>query len=160
MTDLRDQLVARFGPSTAPDATKAPETGPDPLGAHAHLDTDWIRLLRTLAPQVGQPVKPDVSLEAAKQLTDRTLKALKDTSRGRERSALDQARSDYLKRRDRIAWGRLKDQFTDHQLSDKAYRALKQTDIDPEKALRKLKKLTPAEAATMSAARLRDALSS
>ena len=142
MKDLRDQLVARFGaPSTpeAPQDTSAaekPGTLPPELGPQAHLGSDWLKLLRTLAPPLGRPVKSDVSLEAARQLTDHTLKALKAAGRSRERSELDGLRADYLKRREALAWRCLKDQFTAHSLSDKAYRALKQEGVDPAKALR------------------------
>lgn len=160
MKDLREQLAARFGqptPEPEPAAAAAPAKD-DPLGPAAHLGSQWLVLLKQLGPSVGHPVKRDASLNAARQVTDRTLKALKAAKRNRDRSALDKARSDYLKKREKLAWGRLKDDLTARGGSQKAYRALKQSKVDPEQALKKLARLKE-DVAAMGANRLRDALS-
>ena len=87
-----------------------------------------------------------------------SLPSARAAKRGRDRAALEKARSDYLKKREKIAWARLKEGITRRGGTQKAYRALKQTNIDPEKALRKLKRL-PENLSTYGASRLRDALS-
>jgi len=158
MKDLREQLAARFGQPTPEPAAAPASPANDPLGPHAHLGSAWIALLRQLGPSVQQQVKRDLSLNAAKQVTDRTMKALKAARRNRDRSALDKSRSDYLKKREKQAWGMLKDGLTARGGSAKAYRALKQSKVDPEQALRKLKRIQD-DLSTMGANRLRDALS-
>ena len=130
----------------------------DLLGPKAHLGTDWIRLLRTLGPSMQQTVKADLSLNAARQVTDRTLKALKAANRGRDRAALTKARSEYLKKREKFAWSRLKEDLSRRGGPQKAYRAIKQSSVDPEQALRKLARL-PEDLSSYGANRLRDALS-
>lgn len=158
MKDLREQLAARFGQPVPEPEPASPPQKDDPLGPQAHHASEWLALLKTLGPSVGQPVKRDASLSAAKQVTDRTLKALKAAGRKRDGSTLDKARSDYLKKREKLAWGRLKDDIAQRGGSPKAYRALKQSKTDPEQALKKLKRLSE-DVGAMGANRLRDALS-
>ncbi|MEL6347313.1 MAG: hypothetical protein AAFV53_29625 [Myxococcota bacterium] len=159
MKDLREQLAARFGaPAKEPDAP-ASSTKDDPLGPSAHLQTDWLARLRVLGPSVGIPVKAAPSLNAAKQLTDKTLKALKKAGKKHDKRDLEKLRGEYLKKREKLAWSAIKEQFTALNLSQKTYRALKQDKkADPEKILGRLKKLDAQQAAEMGAARLRDAL--
>ena len=159
MKDLREQLAERFGrPIPEPEPAQADASASDPLGPTAHLDTEWIRLLRTLGPGVQQTVKANLSLNAARQVTDRTLKALKAAKRGRDRAALTKARSEYLKKREKLAWSRLKEDIGRRSGPQKAYRAIKQSGVDPEQALRKLARL-PEDLSSYGANRLRDALS-
>ncbi|MFT4976795.1 MAG: hypothetical protein ACI8S6_002700 [Myxococcota bacterium] len=155
MKDLRDQLSSHFK-QPAPTAAAAPAAA-DPLGPRAHLGSDWIALLRKLGPSMKLAVKPDISLHAAQQVTDRTLKALKAAGRKRDRSDLDKARSGYNGKREKIAWARLKEDLTGRGGSQKAYRALKQSKVAPEQALKKLARLDE-DLSAMGATRLRDAL--
>ena len=157
MNDFRDQLAARFGAAVpAPTPSEAPPAD-HPLSPEAHRSSAWFACLRALGPRVQQAVKPDLSLPAAHQVTDRTLKALKQSGMRREHAELDKARSEYQKKREKIAWAALKEALTDRGGSPKAYRALKQSGVDPERALKALARISD-DIATYSAARLRDAL--
>lgn len=158
MSDLRSQLIAKLGASPPAEAPAAPSAAPDPLHADAHLDTPWLALLRAARAPGLAAVPPKPSLNAAKQLTDKAVKALKGAGAAREARALDDARQDYLKRREKLAWAELKRQFTACDLPERSYRALKQAEVDPEKALAKLRRQDPAALKAMGADRLRDAL--
>lgn len=158
MKDLCEQLAERFGmpmPEPAPDT---PTASTDPFGPTAHLESEWLRCLRKQAPRVQLSVKRDLSLPAARQLTDKTLKALKKSGMRTEHATLQDARAAYLKKREKLAWARLKAELVQRGGSQKAYRALKQSNINPEKAFIALGRLS-GDLSSYGAAKLRDALS-
>ena len=159
MKDLRTQLAARFG--AAPEASPPPPPAPDLglLGPEAHLGTPWIAALRKVRdlPDLGRlPDKP--SLGNARQHTDQAIKALKKLNRGREAEQLDDLRSRFYDKRDKEAWGQMKDRFTALDLPDRAYRAVKQSDVDAVVALQRLQKLDEPTLKTLGADKLRDIL--
>jgi hypothetical protein len=88
-------------------------------------------------------------------LTDQLAKAMKKLGRGRDAKALKALREKFLTRRDKQAWARIKLHFKAHDLSDKAYRGLKQAGADPVKALAKLDRVSPDELRALGAQRLK-----
>jgi hypothetical protein len=161
VSDLRSQLVARFGESEAPASIPEPSANDakDPLGTSAHLATPWLSALLAAAGQQRDLKVPRApSLNAARQLHDRLIKKLKAQGRGRERADLNDLRSRYLKRREKTAWSRLKAQLSDLDVPAKLYRSLKQSGVDPEKVLDRIAKAGDARLRTMNLAELRIAL--
>ena len=155
MNDLRSQLISKLGaaPPAPASATPIADDGLDPF---AHLQTPWFALVRTARVAGGPEVPPKPSLPAARQITDKLAKALKATGRPREAAALIEAREDFLKRREKQAWSLIKARFTDLDLPERAYRALKQSEVDPEKVWAKLRKADTTELKGMGADRLRE----
>jgi len=80
-------------------------------------------------------MKSQPSLAAAIQYTDVVIKFLKKEGRKREIKALKDERQQFLSKREKFAWSKLKSLFTELKLSQKAYRRLKQESTDPAKAL-------------------------
>lgn len=166
MSDLKSQLEARFGarpPAVveAAPAVPAPAESPfEKLDPWEHLGDAWLVELRRLGPQTGVgaiPARP--SLQAARQLTDKTCRDLKAKGRKREQAGLDGLRASFLKKRESRAWALVKDRFGRLSLSDRAYRAVKQhPQIDPEKVLDRLDRQDRSELAALGADRLRDLL--
>ena len=74
---------------------------------------------------------------AVRQAHDVLCKRLKANGKKREKAALDDLRSRYLKKREKIAWSRLKTALDEAGVSQKLYRAIKQGKIDPETALQR-----------------------
>ncbi len=130
------------------------------LADDAHLSDPWLERLRQLLPTVDRP--PQLSrtpkLGQARQATDQLMGQLKKAGRRRELRELDALRKDFYARRDKAAWAAIKARFQELDLSDKAYRALKQTGADPMSALGRLSKASPEELQTMGARRLREHL--
>ena len=158
MQDLRSQLIARLGATPPAAESSVPETV-DPLGPTAHLDSAWMVMLRDVLPVGGVAQLPsDAKLARCQQATAQTVKALKKAGRGRDARALTRSRDDYLARRARLAWSRVKTRFQEAGASDKAYRALKQGNADPERVLRNLEKLSREQLDGMGARRLREVL--
>ena len=156
--DLKSQLEARFGPaSPAPAAPASKPSLPD-RDPDAHLGTPWMSLLRAARAPGLDSVPPKPSIPAARQLTDKAAKALKAAGQERADRALVEARDDFLKKREKEAWGLIKSRFTDLDLPERAYRALKQGEVDPEKVWARLRKASPEELKPMGADRLRDHL--
>lgn len=161
MKDLRSQLAARFG---APDPATAAPPPPPPkdlgiLGPEAHLATPWIAALRKLRdlPDPGRLAdKP--SLGNARQHTDKAIKALKKLNRTREAEELDDLRSRFLDKRQKEAWAQMKERFGALDLSERAYRAVKQSDVDAVVALERLQKLDEPTLKSLGADKLRDIL--
>ena len=142
MQDLRSQLIARLGATPPAAESSVPETV-DPLGPTAHLDSAWMVMLRDLLPVGGVAQLPsDAKLARCQQATAQAIKALKKTGRARDAKALARSRDDYLTRRAKLAWSRVKTRFQEVGASDKAYRALKQRNAEPERVLRNLEKLS------------------
>jgi hypothetical protein len=158
MTDLRNQLAAQFGLDPAVGVEAAPAAD-DPLGASAHLRTPWLdALLLAVRQERGMSAPKQPSLNAAKQLHDRLKKRLKGAGQRRQIRALDDLRSNYLKRREKQAWSRLKAGLAAMGTSEKLYRSLKQSKGDPERVLQRLKRLKPDEISGQGQAKLRELL--
>lgn len=146
--DLKSQLIALGAREPAPEPS-AP--GLDPW---AHLPTPWMTLLR----RASADCPPRPSLNAARQLTDKAAKALKNSGRGRESAELVKARDQFLKAREAEAWGLIKARFTELDLPERAYRALKQGEVDPEKVWARLSKQSAEALRPMGADRIRELL--
>lgn len=135
MSDLRSQLIAKLGvDAPAPDVVKTPAVS-DPLGPTAHLGSDWLNTLLPAARTAGIKLNPNPSLGAARQAHDVLVKRLKANGQKREKAQLDDLRSRYLKKREKLAWSRLKTTLDEAGVSAKLYRAIKQGKVDPETAL-------------------------
>ncbi len=158
MSDLQSQLMAKLG-AAAPVAepeTRVKVDPNDPLGDTAHLATPWLEALQAEARRAGGlkvPARP--SLNAAKQLHDRLGKQLKGQGKNRLKRELDDLRSRYLKRRDKLAWTRLKTTLTDAGASPKFYRSVKQSGVEPERALTRLDRTGAEKLRAMNQADLR-----
>jgi len=164
--DLKSQLASAFGrdpQAEAPPAREAvlPAALPALLGPDAHLASPWLQALRRLAGRDGVPAVPArPGLPAARQLTDTAVKALKGAGRKRDASELSDLRARFLSARDKEAWGLVKARFVALDLSEKAYRALKQGEADPLAVWTRLSRCTDAELQAMGHARLREVLGS
>ncbi len=165
MSDLRSQLAAAFGrPAEAPDepaAASAPSgAAPSILDDDAHLDTEWLTVLRRL--RADLPGAPDLAdrpkLAQARMVSDRLVKMLKKSGRKRDARQLAGLRDDFLARRDKAAWAAVKLRFNELGLSSKAYRSLKQVGADPQQALARLRNAPEEDLRSMGAARLRELL--
>ena len=138
MSDLRSLLIAKLGVDAPPPSEEVkPEQSADPLGPSAHLDSDWVRELLPAARAAGIDVNRTPSMGAVRQAHDVLCKRLKANGKKREKAALDDLRSRYLKKREKIAWSRLKTALDEAGVSQKLYRAIKQGKIDPETALQR-----------------------
>lgn len=163
MSDLRSQLLAQFPtleeetPSSPPPSEE--DSLPEILREHALYGSPWMQQLRQLLSGPlgkGMTLKARPSQQATSQITDRLLKRLKQEGRRRERSQLQEARADFLRRRERAAWSAIKEQFSAAKLSDKAYRSLKQEKgVDPAQVLQRLRKEDPSRLQAMGAKRIR-----
>ena len=138
MSDLRSQLIAKLGavPSAAEPAAEESPTD-DPLGSQAHLDSEWMKQLLVDARKGGLELTATASLGAARQAHDVLAKQLKAQGRKREKSVLDDLRSRYFKKREKLAWSRLKSRVDESGMSAKLYRSLKQSGVDPEVLLQR-----------------------
>ena len=147
---LRRAAVANGSP--VPEAPAPTPSGtddlPDPLGS------DWIALLRSHGvdlpggPTMGQLV----------QRSDACARALKEGGRRRESEALVREKDSFLRARAAKAWALVKARFAELELSEKAYRSLKQEDADPERILVKLRGARGEALRGTGAAKLREAL--
>ncbi len=158
MSDLRSQLVSKLGarePAPQPDTRANAASELDP---NAHLPTPWIALLRAVRAPGAPPVPPKPSIQAARQLTDKAARALKDAGQNRAARELIDAREDFLKKREKEAWSLVKTRFGELDLPERAYRAIKQSEADPEKVWAKLRRAPQDELKAMGADRLRDLL--
>lgn len=136
MSDLRSQLIAKLGvEAPEPDAQKEHAGSDDPLAANAHLQSEWVKALIPAARAGGVKLNPSPSLGAVRQAHDVLVKQLKGQGRKRERAELDDLRGRYMKKREKVAWTRLKTTLEAAGLSTKLYRAIKQGKVDPEKVL-------------------------
>jgi len=136
MSDLRSQLIAKLGVEAPdPDASKKTADLDDPLSAAAHLKSEWVRALIPAARAGGVKLNPNPSMGAVRQAHDVLVKQLKGQGRKRERAELEDLRGRYMKKREKVAWTRLKTTLEAAGLSSKLYRAIKQGKVDPEKVL-------------------------
>jgi hypothetical protein len=133
----------------APSAAPATADLPDALAS------DWIALHRTL----GGEVPRDPSIGQLTQRSDALARALEGSGRKREAVELRRLKDAWLRERARRAWGLVKARFEELALSEKAYRALKQEDADPERILTRLRGPRGEALRGVGAAKLREALS-
>ena len=122
---------------------------PDPLAS------DWIALHRSL----GGDVPRDPTIGQLTQRSDALARTLEASGRKREAAELRRLKDAWVRERGRRAWGFVKDRFEALALSDKAYRALKQEDADPERILTRLRGPKGEALRGVGAAKLREALS-
>ena len=156
VSDLRAQLIAKLG-VVPPEADEAHAEAPvaDPLGANAHLDSEWMKQLLVDARMAGMDLGANASLGKARQTHDVLAKQLKAQGRKREKAVLDDLRSRYLKKREKLAWSRLKAKVDASGLSAKLYRSLKQSGVDPEVLLQRWQRTSKQ---SLNQAELREAL--
>lgn len=159
MQDLRSQLVSKLGATPPPEDTDDAVTAPDPLGPTGHQDCEWFARLTGLLPLGAVEALPaDAKLARCVQATAQAIKVLKRSGRGGEAKALGKLRDEYLARRAKLAWARVKARFVEVGASDKAYRSLKQGDADPERVLQALDTLRPELLQGASPRKLRELL--
>jgi hypothetical protein len=96
-----------------------------------------VKALLPAARGSGIKVNPNPSFGAVRQAHDVLVKHLKSNGRKREKAELDDLRSRYLKKREKLAWSRLKATMEEGGVSQKLYRAIKQSKVDPETALQR-----------------------
>lgn len=151
MDDLKNALKKALQPDSSLQAREqAPEPEvpgmPDPKGSA------WLQALAAHVPlPKGAPVA------RLRQLTDQQVKELR--ARGRERDAKELARlrDDWMRAAELEIWSRIKARFAELDLSEKAYRSVKQTTkLQPEALLRKLNTRRAEELRGASPERLRD----
>ncbi|MEC7948254.1 MAG: hypothetical protein VX265_11875 [Myxococcota bacterium] len=160
MQDLRSQLVAKLGATLPPeDAADDPVTVSDPLGPSGHLDSPWVCMLRELLPLGGvAPMPPDAKLARCQQVTAQVVKLLKKSGRAADARTLAKLRDEYVARRAKVAWARVKRRFSELGASEKAYRSLKQGNADPERILRNMDRMDREMFEGAGARRLRELL--
>lgn len=144
MDHLRDALKNALG-VTPPEPE--PSVLPDPYAS------GWIAALRRY-----EDVPKGLSMGQLTQRSDARSRALKDAGRAREGADLKKAREDFERDRDKRAWAAVKERFAALELPEKAYRALKQEEANPEKVLLRLRGAKGEALRGAGAARVRDAL--
>lgn len=121
---------------------------PDPL------QSPWVAELRAQRVEIPK----DASIGQLTSRSDVRCKELKAAGRTREAAALLQLKEQFLKEREKRAWEGVKERFSALELSEKAYRALKQEDADPVKVLARLTSKKSEELRGVGAARLKELL--
>jgi hypothetical protein len=121
---------------------------PNPLGG------EWGVLLRSL----GVEIPRDATLGQLTQRSDARTRELAAQGRKREGERLRSAKEEYLRGRERAAWSLVKARFAELDLPEKAYRALRQEEANPERVLTRLRGRRGEELRGAGAARARDAL--
>jgi hypothetical protein len=151
MSQLKDALKGLGFTEPAP-AARPPDPAaaalPDPLAS------EWVALMRSL----GADVPVGATLGQLLARSDARARELKNVGRARDADALKRARESFVQDRRQRAWALVKARFAELELSEKAYRALKQEDADPEKVLARLRGPKGEALKGAGAARLRDAL--
>ena len=109
--------------------------------------------------ELGGEVPRDPTLGQLTQRSDALARSLEASGRKRDAAELRRRKEALLRERARRAWGLVKDRFEALALSEKAYRALKQEDADPERILARLRGPKGEALRGVGAAKLREALS-
>ena len=136
MSDLRSQLIAKLGVEAPETDVQGPSSDPDdPLAPSAHLSSAWVMALIPAARAGGVKLNPNPSMGAVRQAHDVLAKQLKGQGRKRERAELEDLRGRYMKKREKVAWARLKSSLEAAGVSSKLYRAIKQGKLEPEVVL-------------------------
>ena len=159
MNSLADALRRAAADAGVTVAQPAPDAAPAPVGSPSHdlpdpLASAWVTLLR----QHGADVPATPTMGQLVQRSDGCARALKDAGRRREAEALTREKDTFLKARAAKAWALVKARFAELDLNEKAYRALKQEDADPERVLIRLRGARGDALRGAGAARLREAL--
>jgi len=160
MSQLRDALRSALPVKAAPEAPTLVAREPAPSAAPAGpklpdpLASDWVALMRSL----GAEVPKDPSMGQLTQRSDLRSKELAAQGRKRDADELKRAKESFLREREKAAWSLVKARFDELELSEKAYRAIKQEGADPEKVLPRLNGRRGDELRGAGAARVRDAL--
>ena len=136
MSDLRSQLIAKLGVE-APEPQASEPASDDPLGPHAHLKSDWLAALLPVLKAERVPLNTNPSYGAVRNAHDVLMKKLKAKGDKRTMATLRDLRSRYTKRREKLAWSRRKASLESGGVSPKLYRAVKQSSVEPEIALKR-----------------------
>lgn len=132
MDQLRDALkgvgMRPQASSPAKEAAAAP-----PIAEQGLYQNEWVRLLGRFA--TVQKGRTSSHLE---HLLHATVKDLKKQGNKRDARALTDLHSGWRKKVDKQTWAAAKARFTELELSDKTWRAVKQTAKDPGKLLARL----------------------
>jgi len=143
-----DQLRNALKTAGMQDTGKAAATPvAAPLGEDPR-DSVWVRLLGQLT-----DVPKGSSTGHLEQLLHKTVKQLKGSGRTREARELKDHHGSWRKKVDKEAWAAVKRRFAELELSEKTYRAVKQSGRDPSKLLQKLQTRRAAEYRGASAKR-------
>jgi len=134
VSDLRSQLLEKFGGSAPEPDTSAPAQS-SALSPDAHLSSDWFDALKAAVRGTGIKLNPNPSLGAARQAHDLLCKRLKADGGKRQLRELTDLRSRFEKKREKLAWTTLKAELSGAGVSDKLYRSLKQSNVGAETLL-------------------------
>ena len=140
VADLRSQLMEKLGVE-APETTSSTPVESDPLGDDAHMSSEWVHALLPVLRDVQVSLNPNPSYGAVRQAHDVLMKQLKARGDKRTMATLRDLRSRYTKRREKIAWARFKKSLESAGMSAKLYRAVKQSSVEPELALKRWARL-------------------
>jgi hypothetical protein len=128
MDQLKNALSSALGQK--PPEETAPIL-PDPARS------EWAMAL--IQSGANLPAKPTLGQLRAR--SDALVKELKNAGRKRESAALQSLRDEFEKEREKLAWAAIKERFEEQALSERAYRALKQTpQVDAVEVLNRLLK--------------------
>ncbi len=136
MSDLRSQLIAKLGVE-APAIETLSASKMDPLSPHAHLKSDWYAALIPALRNANISINSQPSYGAVRNAHDVLMKHLKNQGDKRTQAMLRDLRSRYTKRREKLAWSRLKQALESGGVSTKVYRSVKQSGVDPELAFKR-----------------------
>jgi hypothetical protein len=145
MDHLRQALAQSLG-------VAAPEPVPSPL-PDPHVSA-WAGRLRA----AGERLDGREGLPHLEQRARSTAKAWKSAGRAREAAALLAELDEFLRAREKKAWELVKARFAELGLPERAYRALKQEGVSPERALARLAGEAGESLRGAGAARVRDAI--
>lgn len=153
MDALRDALKGAIG---GQEGLQAREPTPTLTTQEAEeddpQDSPWIRELRR-----HEALPKDAKTERLRQLTDKVVKSLQAAGRRRDAETLGRLRDDWLRQQELRVWDRIKTRFAELELSEKAYRSLKQEKgVVPHKVLARLRTRRAEEFRGASAARVRE----
>ncbi len=143
-----DQLRNALETAGMQDTGKAtPAVAPAPV-EDPHKST-WVRLLGQFT-----AVPKGSTIGHLEQLLHKTVKQLKGRGRKREARELKDHHGSWRKKVDKQAWAAVKKCCAELELSEKTYRAVKQSGRDPSKLLQKLQTRRAAEYRGASAKRV------
>lgn len=133
MDELKNALKTALSGGDRLQAREQPADPTGPAEPDPH-DSAWAR---ALARHVAIP--KGAAVATLRQLTDGQVKALRAKGRDRDARELAKLRDDWLRDAELRAWSRIKERFAALELSEKAYRSIKQnTKLQPDALLRKL----------------------
>ena len=137
MKDLKHQLAEALGvePPSEERPVLSDPVPREPLAEDAHLDSAWHQRLVELARGFSIQLAARPKLGQARQASDQLVKLLKKAGRGRDAKELAKLRDAFMARRDKAAWAAVKERFAALELSDKAFRSVKQSKADPTRVL-------------------------